>query len=100
MLMDYEINLPDYIALCINQDKPQLHCDGQCVLMQKIKEKEKQEAKKNMQVYEYSSLYTHNEPTVLNEYIPYSQNISLPYPLYVNSYSYSATNSLFRPPIA
>ncbi len=34
---DFAIN-QDYIAenLCENQDKPQLHCEGKCVLMQKL----------------------------------------------------------------
>lgn len=29
----------DYIAknLCVNRDKPELHCNGKCILMQKLK---------------------------------------------------------------
>ncbi|HEY3406319.1 MAG TPA: hypothetical protein VGK59_23185 [Ohtaekwangia sp.] len=35
----------DYFAtiLCINKDKPQLHCNGQCVLMVKLKTAMKEE---------------------------------------------------------
>src|SRR5690242_3663126 len=36
----------DYFAtvLCINKDKPQMHCNGQCVLMQKLKAMQKETA--------------------------------------------------------
>ena len=38
VFIDFKLN-QDYIAkvLCINREKPQLNCDGQCVLMQKMK---------------------------------------------------------------
>src|SRR5690606_23337162 len=65
MAVEYQIHLPAYIAQCINKDQPQLHCNGQCVLMKKIEEKEDKEAKKNMVMYEYSSLYVHNGGIVL-----------------------------------
>lgn len=44
----FEMN-KSYIAstLCINKDKPQLHCNGKCYLMKKLKQaqdKEEQEA--------------------------------------------------------
>ena len=36
--IDFKLN-QDYIAkvLCINRDKPELQCNGHCILMQKIK---------------------------------------------------------------
>lgn len=36
--IDFKLN-QDYIAkvLCINRDKPQLNCNGSCILMQKMK---------------------------------------------------------------
>jgi hypothetical protein len=35
----------DYIAkvLCINREKPQMHCNGKCYLAKKLKEQERQE---------------------------------------------------------
>ncbi len=37
--IDFKLN-QDYIAtvLCINRDKPEMQCNGQCVLMQKMNE--------------------------------------------------------------
>ncbi len=44
MILDYNIN-KNYIAtkLCKNRLRPQLHCNGQCVLMKKIKQQEERE---------------------------------------------------------
>lgn len=41
---DYFIN-KDYIAkvLCINKDKPKMHCKGKCHLQKQLKEEEKKE---------------------------------------------------------
>ena len=41
---DYFIN-KDYIAkvLCINKDKPKMHCEGKCHLQKQLKEGEKKE---------------------------------------------------------
>jgi hypothetical protein len=42
----FELNR-DYIAstLCENRDKPELHCDGKCFLMKKLKQAEEKEKK-------------------------------------------------------
>jgi hypothetical protein len=39
----------DYIAnnLCVNRDKPWLHCNGRCFFMKKIKQAEENEKKQN-----------------------------------------------------
>jgi hypothetical protein len=58
----------DYIAkvLCVNQDKPQMRCQGKCVLKQRLKaenEKEKKEIprklKKQQQVFYFSENFTY-----------------------------------------
>lgn len=99
MVMDYEIHLPEYLSKCINKDKPELHCNGKCVLMEKIKEKEQNEAKKNMVVYEYSALYVHKEQTVFSMYQPneeISDSLFLPYLI---SYRFYYHTAIFRPPV-
>lgn len=53
--IDFKLN-QDYIArvLCINREKPELHCDGNCILMQKIKEAQQgddQDKSQNTQRY-------------------------------------------------
>jgi hypothetical protein len=36
-LVEYYIKLDEYQAKCLNKAQPQLHCNGQCILMQKLK---------------------------------------------------------------
>jgi hypothetical protein len=35
-LIDYYVKLNEYQQSCVNRSKPQLHCNGQCVLMKKL----------------------------------------------------------------
>ncbi len=100
MTMEYEIHLPDYIANCINKSRPDLHCNGQCVLMQKIRDKEKKESKKNFVVYEYSSHYVHKEFSTLIKPITVEEPVEKPLPIYISEYRFEFSNPLFRPPIA
>ena len=46
----FEMN-QGYIAkeLCVNKDKPQLHCNGKCYLMKKLKQAEEKEQKQDRQ---------------------------------------------------
>lgn len=100
MTLEYQIHLPEYIAKCINKDQPQLNCNGQCVLMKKIAEKEEKETKKNLVVYDYSSLYVHNRHTVFTLYQPkeeINKNHFLPYLI---NYGFNYHTSIFRPPIS
>ncbi|MBL1408837.1 MULTISPECIES: hypothetical protein [Sphingobacterium] len=100
MAMEYQIHLPEYLAKCINKDRPQLHCNGQCVLMKKIREKEKQETKKNLVVYEYSSLYVHKDYTVFQSHSPAEEPLENSFSPYLTTYAFSYRTSVFRPPIA
>lgn len=99
MTMEYQIRLPEYLSKCVNKDKPQLQCNGQCVFMKKIKEKEQKEAKKNLLAYEYSSLYVHNEYAGFTMYQPKEESdehSSLPYMI---NYTFEYNTAIFRPPV-
>jgi len=39
----YWVNLEAYKAKCVNLDKPDMHCNGQCQWMQEIREKAEKE---------------------------------------------------------
>ncbi|WP_133583676.1 hypothetical protein [Sphingobacterium yanglingense] len=100
MAMEYQIHLPEYLAKCINKDRPQLHCNGQCVLMKKIREKEKQETKKNLVVYEYSALYVHKDYTVFQSQPQAEEHPQNAFSPYLTNYAFTYRTSVFRPPIA
>ena len=100
MTMDYEVHLPEYLAKCINLARPQLHCNGQCVLMQKVKENEKEENRKNLVVYEYSALHVHKDYPVFKMSCPQRDTSESQFMPYLMGYHYAYNNAIFRPPIA
>lgn len=100
MTMDYEIHLPEYIAQCVNKDRPDLHCNGQCVLMKKIKEQEKEDSKKNLIIYEYSSLYVHKSQPVFDLKVTKEEIVETHFSPYLVDYRFNHHSSVFRPPIA
>lgn len=99
MTVEYQIHLPEYIAKCINKDQPQLHCNGQCVLMKKIEEKENKEAKKSLVVYEYSSLYVHSAHIALALHKPQEETNQNLFSPYLVDYRFNYHTAIFRPPI-
>lgn len=83
--------------LCENRDKPAMHCNGQCVLMKKLKKLEDQQDK------EHTSNFNKVEvaiviPTmlVLPELIKITFKNTIP--PYNKSYSYLFSNRPFLPP--
>jgi hypothetical protein len=36
-LINYYIKLEEYKRNCVNKAKPEMHCNGQCILMQKLR---------------------------------------------------------------
>ncbi len=41
--LDYKLDLKSYAEKCINKSKPDLACEGKCILMQKINQAEEKE---------------------------------------------------------
>lgn len=99
----FELN-HSYIAknLCVNHNKPWLHCDGKCYFMRKLKQaqdnEKKQAAQDNLNRLEVSFFqqpitfqflnFTVEEPTVQH------------YDAYSRSYSHQHSTSVFQPPAA
>lgn len=99
LTMDYQINLTEYLAQCINQNRPELHCNGQCILMQKIHDSERSDTEKNVITYEHSTLYKHTEHSSLDWIAPLSASWQGSFPPYLSDYTFDFENSTFRPPI-
>lgn len=98
-VFNYVIN-QDYIAeyLCINKDKPEMHCDGKCYLMQMLEEQsnEKKQNLPSIDLREYpigfvNLLELENVNTTLSE--------AKKTTLYNNEYSFSLSYQHFHPPI-
>ena len=91
----------DFFAevLCINKAKPELKCNGKCILMQKIKRATQQDS----DPVSLPSLKFENYPIGFVEFVPSQQAVSFSYVkkkhfiLSVN-YHFELISDLFRPP--
>lgn len=97
----FELN-QKYIAekLCVNKDKPWMHCNGRCYLMNKVKQAEENEKKQankdlrtNLQITWYFQPSGMIEKPAVTDGI--ARNFKIHYTSrYINQY----TASIFRPP--
>ncbi len=98
--VEYQIHLPEYLARCINKGQPELQCNGQCVLMKKIEEKEKEDTKKMLVVYEYSSFYVLSGHTFFTMHPPKAAINLSHFSPYLIDYAFNYHTPIFHPPIA
>ncbi|QNK64959.1 hypothetical protein H7F33_10935 [Pedobacter sp. PAMC26386] len=97
----FEFN-KEYIAsnLCINRNRPEMHCDGKCYLMKKIKQAEENEkkeaARNNLSLLEVSF---YQEPFSFSFHDPFTLNIgNHSFPAYAYLYTSHYIRNIFRPP--
>ena len=98
LILDYYTDTKSFSQFCENKFRPQLHCNGKCILMKKLSEKNKEEQqnteqKKNQSEVLFSESYFSQ--------LLYSQTFSI-YKFYnrdENIRNYYQGN-VFRPPIA
>lgn len=93
----FEMN-QKYIAaeLCVNKDKPQLHCNGKCYLMKKLKQAEDKEQKQERQsqkVQIQDALIV--KPLVFKQYSFAEIHFHVPFS---TGMPQSILNSIFHPP--
>lgn len=100
MTVEYHVNLTEYIAQCLNKDRPELHCNGQCILMSKIHEGETDNGKTNIFHYDYSALYLHTEVSSLQLDMVKLRANERPVIIPQADYLYNYHARIFRPPIA
>jgi hypothetical protein len=99
----FELNR-DYIAknLCINRKRPQLHCNGRCYFMRKIKaaqENEKKQAEKD--ALNRIEVSFSQEPVRILFASPITAELpEAMLPVYQCLYNFSYTTSLLQPPRA
>jgi len=102
-VIDYMVNY-DYIStvLCINKDKPELHCNGKCQLMKELANAADDD--KPISTNKKTNTNTLNDLFVqeVNEYVFMTANKPVEYILnskYTNLYSHLEVYSIFHPPI-
>jgi len=87
--------------LCINQDKPELQCNGKCHLTKELAKVSNSEngSDKNQSIsIEYSIVYFQNTDQDYELFSPKEQPLKVN-TLYNNGYTYYYTNCVFHPPL-
>jgi len=87
-----------YIAkeLCVNKDKPQLHCNGKCYLMKKLKQAEEKEQKQERQLLkiQLQAPLAHLQ-IVFKQYCSAVKPVRIPF---TTGKPLAKVNSIFHPP--
>lgn len=90
-----------YIAekLCINRDKPELKCKGNCYLAKKLKEAEnKKDDQASLQLKEWVSI----SPFILNSNIEETSDPETRKPFFTQkagNYHFQHSHAIFHPPV-
>ena len=101
-VIDYVVNY-DYISkvLCVNKEKPKLHCNGKCHLMKELAKNSESEnpisTNKKIASQETAVVFCEEIKTFAIAPI-YFQKTKKANSNYSNMYSYKITNAMFRPP--
>ena len=99
IFIDFKLN-QDYITkvLCINREKPQLECNGQCVLMQKMQKNQESDNPEQSQSSKSHLLEMFYEWG--NEFIPQVVFIHIEkhFPVYAEGAHSTYFTSIFHPP--
>ena len=98
-IADYYSNKVKYAANCENKSRPMMHCNGQCQLMKKLKEKEDKEQKNPQRKYEQRNEITLLSKTYFPEVSLFEDEAdSTKYTPYKDPYYAGCTFDIFHPP--
>lgn len=56
VVLDYKLNTRDYTRNCENKTRPQMHCNGKCQMVKKMKEQQEKEEKRDNAKKEFASV--------------------------------------------
>lgn len=95
----FELN-QNYIAseLCINRDKPQLHCNGKCYLMRKLKQAEQKEKSRDRE--DQRSLFQQGVVVERLTFSPYAVQTAVEYQSEIPFRLPQFAADIFQPPRA
>lgn len=100
IVAEYRLNR-DYIAkfLCVNRDKPKMHCNGRCHLMKKIKQEEKkdQDNPERRAENKFEIITATFQPASI---APVRTVSDMEYPVFQESICTDFASSFFHPPQA
>jgi hypothetical protein len=102
VMLDFYVN-QDYIAknLCVNRNRPEVHCNGKCHLAKKMKEEDRRDQENPDRKTDNRSEIFYASVSFADYFKPIFTNITYPY-LHPHSIGMPVDqpSAVFRPPIA
>lgn len=95
---DYYLNKKDYLVRCVNKNRPQLKCNGQCLLMKKIRAKEQKDQDDAEKRMEYKVEVLDCNLNEIEVALTTSGLAEKSYSNFIPGLLQDRTSSLFRPP--
>lgn len=96
---DYLINIQDYIASCVNKDKPEMHCNGQCQMAEKMQEENNNDKNNPQTNLEISVVYFVADFYAPEISAPISYDKEKKFPVFQESATFRQPQGILRPPI-
>lgn len=98
IFIDFKLN-QDYIAkvLCINREKPQLECNGQCILMKKMEQAQDSNSAEQSQSSKTHLLEIFSEVSPLFQPLTFSA-VQQEFLAHDDAASFVLLSSIFHPP--
>ncbi len=101
--LHYQWNRAVYIAQCVNKDKPNLHCDGQCAFMKQMAAHEKNGSKEPQlpdNFREIKDIQLFFESPALPVFFRSADENAIALPYYQVFLPEAPVSGIFRPPAA
>lgn len=103
LFVNYELR-KDFIIknYCVNKDRPELHCDGQCYLAKQLKAAEEKDQKEGQltlveKLYQWEYKENSNSFEIHNTCFVSTLDNAIHTP-YLKNYKFTSTKGIFHPP--
>ena len=97
---DYLLRTESYAALCINKDKPEMHCNGHCQMTKKMQEENNSDKNNPQTNLDISVVYFVSDFVTIELPEPAGVTLNKLFPFIQESATFQQPGDIFRPPIA
>ncbi len=98
VVVDYFANTRAYAKNCENKARPQLHCNGKCQMMKKLKQEEKKDEQNPERKVETKNEYVLSSKSFYPGFTYFTSSQKDIFPLLISSKEIKMPRSLFHPP--
>jgi hypothetical protein len=98
IIAGYYVDTPAYAAKCVNKNKPQLHCNGKCMLQKKLNEADNKEKQNTEHKTEINFSVLSSKSFFASVFFLNSVTIKKQYPCFNSSLVVDVAFDFFQPP--